>query len=98
MRIGIYSPNWIGDSVIALTFVQSIRAFESDAEIFIVCKEWVAGVYQEHPAIDGVLSFSSAQLSGLANIYKMGTHVISRGQDARARDDLPHIVSCSRDG
>ena len=57
MRIGIYSPNWIGDSVIALTFVQSIRAFESDAEIFIVCKEWVAGVYQEHPAVDGVLSF-----------------------------------------
>ena len=73
MRIGIYSPNWIGDSVIALTFVQSIRAFESDAEIFIVCKEWVAGVYQEHPAVDGVLSFSSMQLSGLANIYKMGT-------------------------
>ena len=73
MRIGIYSPNWIGDSVIALTFVQSIRAFESDAEIFIVCKEWVAGVYQEHPAIDAVLSFSSVQLSGLANIYKMGS-------------------------
>ena len=73
MRIGIYSPNWIGDSVIALTFVQSIRAFESDAEIFIVCKEWVAGVYQEHPAVDGVLSFSSMQLSGLANIYKMGS-------------------------
>ena len=73
MRIGIYSPNWIGDSVIALTFVQSIRAFESDAEIFIVCKEWVAGVYQEHPAIDGVLSFSSIQFSGLANIYKMGS-------------------------
>lgn len=73
MRIGIYSPNWIGDSVIALTFVQSIRAFESDAEIFIVCKEWVAGVYQEHPAINGVLSFSSMQLSGLANIYKMGS-------------------------
>ena len=73
MRIGIYSPNWIGDSVIALTFVQSIRSFESDAEIFIVCKEWVAGVYQEHPAIDGVLSFSSIQLSGLANIYKMGS-------------------------
>ena len=72
MRIGIYSPNWIGDSVIALTFVQSIRAFESDAEIFIVCKEWVAGVYLEHPAVDGVLSFSSMQLSGLANIYKMG--------------------------
>ena len=73
MRIGIYSPNWIGDSVIALTFVQSIRAFESDAEIFIVCKEWVAGVYQEHPAVNGVLSFSSMQLSGLANIYKMGS-------------------------
>ena len=73
MRIGIYSPNWIGDSVIALTFVQSIRAFESDAEIFIVCKEWVAGVYQEHPAVDGVLSFSSMQLSGLANIYKIGS-------------------------
>lgn len=72
MRIGIYSPNWIGDSVIALTFVQSVKAIESDAEIFIVCKEWVAGVYQEHPAVDGVLSFSSMQLSGLANIYKMG--------------------------
>ena len=73
MRIGIYSPNWIGDSVIALTFVQSIRAFESDAEIFIVCKEWVAGVYQEHPAVDSVLSFSSMQLRGLANLYKMGS-------------------------
>ena len=72
MRIGIYSPNWIGDSVIALTFVQSIRAFESDAEIFIICKEWVAGVYQDHPAINEVLSFSSSQFSGLASNYRLG--------------------------
>ena len=72
MRIGIYSPNWIGDSVLAIPFIQLLRKQEQDAEIIIICKDWVSGVYENHPAVNGILPFSNAELTGLANIIQTG--------------------------
>ena len=72
MRIGIYSPNWIGDSVLAIPFIQSLRIQEQDAEIIIICKDWVSGVYENHPAVNDIMPFPKAELTGLANIIRTG--------------------------
>ena len=72
MRIGIYSPNWIGDSVLAISFVQSLKRQEEGVEIVIVCKDWVAGVFENHPDVDKIISFSNFQLKGFLNLIKTG--------------------------
>tara|TARA_Y100001934_G_C12374653_1_gene788495 strand:+ start:3245 stop:4225 length:981 start_codon:yes stop_codon:yes gene_type:complete len=72
MRIGIYSPNWIGDSVLAIPFIQLIKAKEQDAEIIIICKDWVSGVYANHPAVNEIIPFSDTQLSGFFNLLRSG--------------------------
>ena len=73
MRIGVYSPNWIGDSVIAIPFIQTLRDHNPGAEIIIVCKDWVSGVYENHPAVTEVLPLSRSQLTGIMNVFKTGT-------------------------
>ena len=72
MRIGVYSPNWIGDSVISIPFIQSLKAQEPDAEITIICKEWVTGVYDNHPAVNEIIPLSKTKLTGFINIIKTG--------------------------
>ena len=73
MRIGVYSPNWIGDSVIAIPFIQTLRIQEPEAEIIVVCKDWVAGVYENHPSVTEVLPLSQSHLNGIINLFKTGT-------------------------
>ena len=72
MRIGIYSPNWIGDSVLAIPFVQLLKKQEQGVEIIIVCKDWVSGVFENHPDVDEIISFSNFQLKGIFNLIETG--------------------------
>ena len=48
MKIAVYSPNWIGDSVLALPFIRCLRVSYPNAEIYIFCKEWVSGIYENN--------------------------------------------------
>ena len=44
MKIGVYSPNWIGDAIMALPFISELRDQNPNAEINVICKDWVSGV------------------------------------------------------
>ena len=46
MKIAVYSPNWIGDSVLALPFIRYLRVSYPNANIYIFCKEWVSAIYE----------------------------------------------------
>ena len=72
MKIGIYSPNWIGDAVMSLSFIQILRSKYPDAEIMVFCKEWVSAVYDNNPAINQILPFSVNEISGFTNIVRTG--------------------------
>ncbi|MFL2983481.1 MAG: lipopolysaccharide heptosyltransferase II [Candidatus Neomarinimicrobiota bacterium] len=72
MKIGIYSPNWIGDAVLAIPFIQSLKEKEQDAEIIIICKDWVSGVFENHPEVNQIISFPNIQLKGLFNLIQVG--------------------------
>ena len=72
MRIGIYSPNWIGDAVMALPFIEQLRIKYQKAEIIIFCKKWVSAVYENHSAIDRVISVSGRELRGPISTIRAG--------------------------
>ena len=81
MKIAVYSPNWIGDAVMALPFVQQLKIDNKDSEIFIFCKEWVSGVYKNHPAVSQIIPIIDKDLNGLMRIIRTGSSLKPRGFD-----------------
>ena len=72
IKIAIYSPNWIGDAVMSIPFVRGIKKEYPQAEIYIICKDWVAGIFQNHESINGIISFPLIKLKGFKNIIEAG--------------------------
>ncbi|MBN4081373.1 lipopolysaccharide heptosyltransferase II [Caldithrix abyssi] len=75
MRIGVFCPNWVGDAVIALHFFNACRHKNPDATILAICKSWVAPIFENHPAIDGIVSFEKRDLSGLKATRNTGRNL-----------------------
>ena len=49
-------PNWVGDAVLAIPAMKAIRAKFPEAEITLLVRPWVAGVFTSAPFIDKVWS------------------------------------------
>ena len=72
MKVAVYSPNWIGDSVLALPFIQHLKNHYPDATIYIFCKEWVSEIYKNHPAVDHIISIKNDSLESFLGTIKCG--------------------------
>ncbi len=56
LRIGIIAPNWVGDAVITLPFLNTCRHLYPEAKLIVLSKTWVGAIYESHPAIDSILT------------------------------------------
>ena len=89
MRIGIFCPNWVGDSVMAIPFINSLRNLYPDAIILAICKSDVEPVFQNHPSINGIIQFEKKDLSGIKA-------TADSGRNLKAHDfDLFYLLSDS---
>ncbi len=53
-KILIRGPNWVGDSVLAIPAMKAVRAQFPKAEITLLVRPWVAGLFTSAPFIDRV--------------------------------------------
>ena len=81
MKIAIYSPNWIGDAVLALPFIQVIKEKNPKAEIIIICKEWVSDVYKNNPSISEIIPLANYQIKGFFSTLKTGRKLRNKKLD-----------------
>ena len=72
MKIGVYSPNWIGDAVMALPFIHHLKEKNPESKIIIICRDWVAAVYENHPEIDQIITLSRSDIKGIFAIRRIG--------------------------
>ena len=72
MKIAVYAPNWIGDATLSLPFIHELNSLNPKSEITIVCKDWVAPVYQNNPNIDKIICFSSKDPKGIISTIVNG--------------------------
>ena len=72
MNIGVYSPNWVGDSVMALKFIGRLRKQYADDKLIVIARDWVAAIFDNHPLINKVLPVPTKELAGLFNTIKTG--------------------------
>ncbi len=58
MRIIVRSPNWIGDSVMAIPSIKAIKENISDCELWVSAIPWVSELYKNLPFLDGILEIN----------------------------------------
>ncbi|MGH9406237.1 MAG: lipopolysaccharide heptosyltransferase II [Terriglobia bacterium] len=58
-KILVRSTNWIGDAVMSLPAVEALRARFPRAELVLVSKPWVSGVYERSAAVDRQIVYDS---------------------------------------
>lgn len=58
-RVLIRSANWVGDAVMSLPAVTAIRKGFPQAEMAILAKPWVAGLFQNNPIVDRVILYEN---------------------------------------
>jgi heptosyltransferase-2 len=56
MKILMRGPNWVGDAVLAIPAMKAVREKYPEAEITLLVRPWVAGVFTAAPFIDKVWS------------------------------------------
>ncbi len=72
MKIAVYSPNWIGDAVMAIPFIQELKKQNLQSELFIICKDWVSAVYKNHSDINQIIHIPDHELRSLTGTIKTG--------------------------
>ena len=72
MKIGIYSPNWVGDAVMSLKFIGRLRKKYAGDELIVIARDWVAAIFDNHPLINKVLPVPTKELMGVFNTIKTG--------------------------
>ena len=75
MKIGVYSPNWIGDAVLALPFIKCLKILYPNAKIFIFCKEWVSCVYENNPDVYDIIPSKKDALGTIKGTIKFGLKI-----------------------
>lgn len=55
-KILLRGPNWVGDSVLAIPAMKAVRSRFPDAEITLLVRPWVAGVFKSAPFINHLWS------------------------------------------
>lgn len=59
MKIVVRAPNWIGDAILSMPALASLRKNFPDAEIWVCASEWTRGIFDPLDWIQGTISLST---------------------------------------
>lgn len=78
-KILIRGPNWVGDAVLAIPALKAVRRHWAEAEITLLVRPWVAGLFTAAPFVDKV--WSEAKPSSLSAWTRITRDIRRRGFD-----------------
>lgn len=61
-RILVREVNWVGDAVLTLPALEALDRLCPRAEITLLAKPWVCGLFAGHPAADGIIELRAGDL------------------------------------
>ncbi len=82
-QILIRATNWVGDAVITLPALESVRKTFPDSRLTVLARPWVQAVYENHPAVDRVIPYPKGRNPGerLFQFHKVIKEVRSQSYD-----------------
>jgi heptosyltransferase-2 len=79
VKIIVRMPNWIGDAVLALPALATLRAAYPEAEIWIAAREWVKDLIGPRPSVQGIVALP--EVRNLKSLRKAARLVKAGGFD-----------------
>jgi len=61
MKIVIRAPNWIGDSILALPAVETVKRASPQAQVWVAATDWVKDLFLLNGAADGVVPLAAGK-------------------------------------
>ena len=81
MNIGVYIPNWVGDSVMALPFITHCRATHQMDHIIAIAREWVVPVLKNSTILNDMLIIGKDEDKGVVGATQIGRQLKSKELD-----------------
>jgi len=79
-KVLIRSANWVGDAIMSLPAIASVRLSFPRAKIFILAKPWVAEIFQKNPVVDRVFLYQSPGIhQGLSGKWRLAKQLQKEG-------------------
>ena len=79
-KVLIRSANWVGDAVMSLPAIASVRRTLPRAEISILAKPWVAEIFEKNPVVDRVVIYQSPGIhQGLRGKWRLARQLRKEG-------------------
>lgn len=112
MKLLVRATNWIGDAVMSLPALEAVRARWPQAEIVLLARPWMAGIYGEQGVADRVIEFERDGGHGrLAGLERLARQLRAERFDAALllqnafqaawlawRAGIPERIGYARDG
>jgi heptosyltransferase-2 len=81
-KVLIRSANWVGDAVMSLPAIASVRRSLPQAEISILARPWVADLFRELPEADRVIAYRSSGFhAGIRGKWRLARELRREGFD-----------------
>jgi len=81
-KVLIRSANWVGDAVMSLPAIDSLRLSLPGAEISILAKPWVAEIFQGNRGVDRVILYQSPGVhQGVGGKWRLAKQLKKEGFD-----------------
>jgi heptosyltransferase-2 len=81
-RILIRQVNWLGDAVLSLPAVEALHRRFPQAEVVLLARGWVEGLFEGHPAVQRVMALPhGGGPSGLAARWRLARALRAQGFD-----------------
>jgi heptosyltransferase-2 len=78
-KILLRGPNWVGDAVLAIPAMKAIRNAYPRAEITLLVRPWVAGVFSSAPFLDHV--WNEPRPAGVLDWVRLSRSIRAKGFD-----------------
>ncbi len=72
MKILIRLPNWLGDIVMSIAFLEAVKKVYPGCKIYVIVKKGLQDILQCTEGIAEIFEFSKAEFPGLGGAYQFG--------------------------
>ena len=75
MKILVRFPNWLGDTVMAVGFMQALQQLYPDALISVITKKGLQELISHIPNLQNIFVFDKQDYKGLAGLWRFGKNI-----------------------
>ena len=75
MKILVRLPNWLGDAVMAVGFIQALKQLYPNALISVITKKGLQELMNYIPGVQNIFVFNKEENKGLAGLWRFGKNI-----------------------